>query len=115
MATAHYLEALDWQRDIIRAHAVLGARTPIPNFLVGGMSMPVDPNSQNALNAGSIALLGEIAKKCVEFVSKVFIPDLMAVASFTRTGPGTGGSTTSSVSANMVTRRAKTRISRRAL
>jgi len=83
MAVAHYLEALDWQRDVIRAHALLGAKNPHPQtFLVGGMSIPVDPNSQNALNAGSIALLHELAQKCVDFVNKVYIPDLLAVASF---------------------------------
>jgi [NiFe] hydrogenase large subunit/hydrogenase large subunit len=46
------------------------------------MSIPVDPNSQNALNAGSIAFMLELAKKAHEFVEKVYIPDLLAVASF---------------------------------
>jgi Ni,Fe-hydrogenase I large subunit len=92
MATAHYLEALDWQRDMIRAHALLGAKNPHPQtFLVGGMSMPVDPNSQNGLNAGSIAMLNDIAAKCVDFVEKVYIPDLMAVASFYKDWAGYGG------------------------
>ena len=92
MAVAHYLEALDWQRDIIRAHALLGAKNPHPQtFLVGGMSIPVDPNSQNALNAGSIAFLHEVAQKSVDFVNKVYIPDLLAVASFYKDWAGYGG------------------------
>src|SRR5512137_2510050 len=57
MATAHYLEALDWQRQVIRAHAILGAKNPHPQtFLVGGMAIPIDPNSQNAINADKLAL-----------------------------------------------------------
>jgi Ni,Fe-hydrogenase I large subunit len=92
MATAHYLDALDWQRDIIRAHALLGAKNPHPQtFLVGGMSIPVDPNSQNGLNAGSIALLNDAAKKCLDFVSRVYVPDLLAVASYYKDWAGYGG------------------------
>ena len=92
MAVAHYLEALDWQRDIIRMQALLGAKNPHPQtFLVGGMSIPVDPNSQNALNAGSVAFMQEIARKSLDFVEKVYIPDLLAVASFYKDWAGYGG------------------------
>jgi [NiFe] hydrogenase large subunit/hydrogenase large subunit len=92
IVTAHYLEALDWQRDMIRAHALLGAKNPHPQtFLVGGMSVPVDPDSQNALNAGSIALLNELAASSLAFVEKVYIPDLLAVASFYKDWAGYGG------------------------
>ncbi|MBM3124410.1 MAG: hydrogenase maturation protease [Chloroflexi bacterium] len=35
MAVAHYLEALDWQRNVIRAHALLGAKNPhLQTYLV---------------------------------------------------------------------------------
>jgi [NiFe] hydrogenase large subunit/hydrogenase large subunit len=92
MAVAHYIEALDFQRDIIRMQALLGAKNPHPQtWLVGGMAIPVDPNSQNALNAGSIAFMHEIAKKSLTFVEKVYIPDLLAVASFYKEWAGIGG------------------------
>ena len=92
MAVAHYLEALDWQRDVIRMHALLGAKNPHPQtFLVGGMSIPVDPNSQNALNAGSLAFMQSLAKKALDFVQKVYIPDLLAVASFYKEWAAIGG------------------------
>jgi [NiFe] hydrogenase large subunit/hydrogenase large subunit len=95
MAVAHYLEALDWQKDVIRMHGLLGAKNPHPQtYLVGGVSIPISPNSQNALNAGSIALMEEIAAKAQKFVEKVYIPDLLAIASFykdwTRYGGGAG-------------------------
>jgi Ni,Fe-hydrogenase I large subunit len=83
MAVAHYLEALDWQREVIRIHALLGAKNPhTQTFLVGGVSIPVDPSSQHALNADSIAFLNEKSRMALDFVQKVYIPDLLAVASF---------------------------------
>jgi [NiFe] hydrogenase large subunit/hydrogenase large subunit len=81
MAVAHYLEALDWQREFIKLHAVLGGKNPhLQSFLVGGMATPVDPNSQAALNAGTIAELKAFIAKARDFVVRVYIPDLLAVA-----------------------------------
>ncbi len=92
MAVSHYLEALDWQRDVIRMQAMLGAKNPHPQtWLMGGMAIPVDPNSQNALNAGRIALMKELSKKALAFVEKVYIPDLLAVASFYKEWAAIGG------------------------
>lgn len=91
MAVAHYLEALDWQRDVIKIQALLGAKNPhAQTYIVGGMSIPVDPNSQNAINAGSIAFISGLAEKAKEFVEKVYIPDLLAVASFYKEWAGYG-------------------------
>ncbi len=81
MAVAHYLEALEWQKDVIKIHAILGSKNPHPQtFLVGGMSIPVDPDSQNAINADKLALIGKLLKKARAFVEQVYIPDLLAVA-----------------------------------
>src|SRR5512136_2378020 len=91
MATAHYLEALDWQREVIKIHAILGSKNPHPQtFLVGGMAIPIDPNSQNALNADKLAEIGELLKKAKTFVEQVYIPDLLAVASFYKEWAGIG-------------------------
>ncbi len=58
MAVAHYLEALDWQREVIRAHALLGGKNPhLQTYLVGGIAAPIDPNSQAAINADTIIRL----------------------------------------------------------
>ena len=95
MAVAHYLEALDWQREVIKAHAILGAKNPhLQTYLVGGMSIPVDPNSQAAINADKIAHLQALFAKAKEFVEKVYLPDVLAVAPFyldwTTVGEGLG-------------------------
>jgi [NiFe] hydrogenase large subunit/hydrogenase large subunit len=92
MAVAHYLEALDWQRDVIRVQAILGAKNPHPQtYLVGGMAIPIDPNSQNALNADKIALMKQLLAKARVFVEKVYIPDLLAVAPFYKDWAAVGG------------------------
>jgi len=83
MAVAHYLEALEWQRDVIRGHAILGGKNPhLQTYLVGGMAVPLDPNSQQAINAHTIAALQSLFQKAKKFVEQVYIPDLLAVASF---------------------------------
>ena len=92
MAVSHYLEALDWQRDVIRIHAVFGAKNPHPQtYLVGGMACPVDPDSQNAINADRLALVLQLFAKARAFVERVYIPDLLAVASFYKDWAGIGG------------------------
>jgi Ni,Fe-hydrogenase I large subunit len=83
MAAAHYLEALDWQREVIRAHAILGAKNPhLQTYLVGGMAIPVDPNSQVAINADKIIQLLSLFAQAKEFVEKVYLPDVLAIAPF---------------------------------
>jgi Ni,Fe-hydrogenase I large subunit len=91
MAVAHYLEALDWQKDVIRVHAILGSKNPHPQtYLVGGMAITIDPNSESALNADKIALMRKLFVKAKQFVDQVYIPDLLAVASFYKDWAGYG-------------------------
>jgi hydrogenase large subunit len=83
LAAAHYLEALDWQREVIKMHAILGGKNPHPQtYLVGGMSIPVDPNGQHGIFPGRISQLRNLANQALEFVQKVYLPDLLLVASF---------------------------------
>jgi hydrogenase large subunit len=83
MGVAHYLEALDWQRDVIRAHAILGGKNPhLQTYLVGGMSTAIDPNSEHVLNADKLAMLSGLFAKAKQFVDQVYLPDVLAVAPF---------------------------------
>jgi Ni,Fe-hydrogenase I large subunit len=91
MAVAHYLEALKLQKEMIKIHAILGSKNPHPQtFLVGGMSTPIDLNSQNGLNADRIALIQKCINETKEFVEQVYIPDLLAIASFYTDWAGIG-------------------------
>jgi Ni,Fe-hydrogenase I large subunit len=92
MAVAHYLEALDWQRDVIRAHALLGSKNPhLQTYLVGGMASPLNPNSQSAINADTLAQIKGMFVRAREFVEKVYLPDVLAVAPFYLEWAGIGG------------------------
>ena len=92
LGVAHYLEALEWQKDIIKVHAILGSKNPHPQtFLVGGMAIPVDPDSQNALNADKVALIRKLLRHARVFVEQVYIPDLLAVAPAYLDWAGIGG------------------------
>ncbi|MEE4238750.1 MAG: nickel-dependent hydrogenase large subunit, partial [Anderseniella sp.] len=51
MAVAHYLEALAWQREAAKLHAIFGGKNPHPNFVVGGVASPIDLNSDSAINS----------------------------------------------------------------
>ncbi len=82
MAVAHYLEALTWQRDVARLHAIFGGKNPHPNFLVGGVPCAIDLNSDSALNAKKLAQVQEIINQMRTFVDQVYIPDTLAIADF---------------------------------
>ena len=91
MAVAHYLEGLEWQREFIKMHAVLGGKNPhLQSFLVGGMATPVDPDSQAALNTHTIAALKQFVANARDFVARVYLPDLLAIASFYKDWAGHG-------------------------
>jgi hydrogenase large subunit len=91
LGVAHYLQALEWQREVVKVHALLGSKNPhLQTYLVGGMAKPVDPNSQNAVNADGIALMNQAAEQAIAFVSKVYLPDLLAVASYYKEWAGYG-------------------------
>lgn len=80
---AHYLEALKFQRNFIRIHAILGGKNPhLQSFLVGGMATPIDPDSQASINMGTIAQLTDLVNTARDFVTRVYLPDLIAIASY---------------------------------
>jgi hydrogenase large subunit len=82
MAVSHYLEALAWQRDVAKLHAIFGGKNPHPNFVVGGVPCPIDLNSDSAINSKKLAQVQEIIDKMNSFVDQVYIPDLLAIAGF---------------------------------
>ncbi len=90
LAVAHYLEALAWQRNVVKLHAIFGGKNPHPNFLVGGAPSPIsaDPGASSggsAATALSIVGLEEvrgIIKAMQAFVDEVYVPDTLAIAGF---------------------------------
>ena len=82
MAVSHYLEALSWQRDVARLHAIFGGKNPHPNFVVGGVPCPIDLNSDSAINSARFADVQDIIRKMQDFVDQVYVPDTLAIAGF---------------------------------
>ncbi len=82
MAVTHYLEALDFQREIVKIHTIFGGRNPHPNWVVGGMPCSFSLNGTGGINMESLNLVSSIIDRSIEFVDKVYIPDLKAIASF---------------------------------
>jgi hydrogenase large subunit len=82
LAVAHYLEALDWQKDATKIHTIFGGKNPHPNFVVGGVPMPIDLNSDTALNAERLSIINDSIDKMIHFVDQVYLPDLLAIAPY---------------------------------
>ncbi len=85
MATAHYLEALDFQKEIVKIHTIFGGKNPHPNWLVGGAACSInvdDVGAVGAINMERLNLVSSIINQSIEFVDQVYIPDLLAIASF---------------------------------
>lgn len=112
MIAAHYLEALDWRRNMARIATYLGGKSPHPQtFLVGGVSLappwrgparaitgehPRRPQSSASAalsNRGLHAMAGLIAA-AKAFVDQVYLPDVLYIADAYRdwaaVGPGLG-------------------------
>jgi hydrogenase large subunit len=83
MAVTHYLEALDFQKEIVKIHTIFGGRNPHPNWLVGGMPCSINVNETGAVGAVNMAWLNQVSDiidRSIAFVDQVYIPDLKAIA-----------------------------------
>jgi [NiFe] hydrogenase large subunit len=88
MASAHYIEALRLQARTARMHAIFGGKNPHPQSLVvGGVTCVAD------LKPDRIAEFLYLTKETQHFIKNVYIPDLLAVASFYKEWGAIGGTT----------------------
>ena len=92
LAVAHYLEALEWQSKYIRFQARLGGKNPHPQtYLVGGMAIPLDKTGSEAVTPAVLDTLQSYIQSGLDFVSKVYIPDLLLIASYYKDWASIGG------------------------
>ncbi|MBP8239728.1 MAG: nickel-dependent hydrogenase large subunit, partial [Saprospiraceae bacterium] len=82
IGVAHYLEALEWQKEIVKVHTIFGGKNPHPNYLVGGMACSIGIDDASAINAERLALVEKLLKDAKTFIEQVYIPDLLAVAPY---------------------------------
>jgi hydrogenase large subunit len=97
MATAHYLEALDFQKEIVKIHTIFGGKNPHPNWLVGGVPCPINIDGAGAINMERLNLVSSIIDQTIEFINQVYIPDLLAIAGFYKDWLHGGGLSSMSV------------------
>ena len=91
LAVAHYIEALEWQKEIVKVHTIFGGKNPHPNYLVGGVPCSINIDEVNALNAERLAHVGKLIDEAYTFVNEVYLPDLLAIASFYKDWGAIGG------------------------
>jgi hydrogenase large subunit len=91
MAAAHYIEALSWQREIVKIHTVFGGKNPHPNLLVGGVPCAIDLNQPDAINIDKLDLVKSKIDEALQVVEQLYLPDLLAVASFYKDWTQWGG------------------------
>ena len=99
MAVAHYIEALNFQREIVKIQTVFGGKNPHPMWLVGGAPSAINVHGAGAIgaiNVESLNLVASVAQRSLEFIRKVYIPDLLAIAGFYRDWFKYGGGLSSS-------------------
>lgn len=86
MAVTHYLEALDFQKEIVKVHTVFGGKNPHPNYLVGGVPCAINIDGVGAagapLNWERLMFVRQRLQEAYEFSQNVYVPDVIAIATF---------------------------------
>lgn len=83
IAVAHYLQALECQRDANRVVALLGGKTPhIQNLAVGGVANPINLDGLGVLNLERLMYIKSFIDKLSDFVEQVYKVDTAVIAAF---------------------------------
>ncbi|WP_413734024.1 hydrogenase 2 large subunit [Sodalis sp. RH21] len=81
IAVAHYLQALECQRDATRIVAMLGGKSPhIQNLAVGGVANPINLDAPNVLNMERLMLLKTFIDRLGDFIEQVYKVDTAVIA-----------------------------------
>ena len=94
LAVTHYLEVLDFQKEIIKIQTIFGGKSPHPNWLVGGVPSPINIDGTGAVGAVNQTTLNMVKDMCdrtIEFIDQVYLPDLLAIAGFYKDWAKYGG------------------------
>lgn len=85
MLVAHYLEALDFQKDVVKIHTVFGGKNPHPNWVVGGVPTALnldDTGGDDVINTERLELVRKVVNRCITFAEQVLMPDALALGLF---------------------------------
>ena len=99
LAATHYLQALEYQRKINMVVSILGSKTPhIQNLAVGGVTNPINPDSQSTLTLERLYYLKTIIDEVGEFIENVILVDVAVVGAFYADWTGHGAGVTNYLS-----------------
>ncbi|MEZ5849694.1 MAG: nickel-dependent hydrogenase large subunit [Hyphomicrobiaceae bacterium] len=86
MAVTHYLEALDFQKEIMTTRTIFGGKDTHPNWLVGGVPCAINMDGDLAagapINMERLNYVAGVIDRSVDFIENVYIPDIIAIGSF---------------------------------
>jgi hydrogenase large subunit len=83
IAAAHYLQALEYQRIANKVVAILGSKTPhIQNLAVGGVSNPINPDSQSTLTLERLYYVKTLIDQLGDFIQNVYLKDVAVIGAF---------------------------------
>ncbi|MCI4663460.1 MAG: nickel-dependent hydrogenase large subunit [Neomegalonema sp.] len=83
MAVTHYLEALDFQKEIMTTRTIFGGKDTHPNWLVGGVPCAINMDGELAagapINMERLNYVSGVIDRTIDFVENVYIPDIIAI------------------------------------
>lgn len=91
---AHYLEALDLQREAVKTQTVFGGKNPHPNWIIGGVPCSLNVNSaggEAVINMERLNLVQKTIKDCLVFAQQVLMPDVITLAQYYSDWQNIGG------------------------
>jgi len=94
IVVADYLEALRWQKDLVKIQTIFGGKHPHPNYLVGGMACAFAAEGSTGLSLDRLEQVRTLIDDAARMVEEMYVPDVLAVAShypeWARQGGGPG-------------------------
>lgn len=83
IAVAHYLQALECQRDANRVVGLLGGKTPhIQNLAIGGVANPINLDSAAVLNMERLMYVKACIDRLSDFINQVYKVDTAVIAAY---------------------------------
>jgi hydrogenase large subunit len=83
MAVTHYLEALDFQKEIMTVRTIFGGKDTHPNWLVGGVPCAINMDGVMAagapINMERLNYVRGVIDRSLTFIENVYIPDIIAI------------------------------------
>ena len=80
LATAHYLQAIEYQHKALQIVAILGSKTPnIQNLAVGGVANAINLDNPATMNMEKLYKVKDLFDEVIPFIQQVYFPDVCAI------------------------------------